>query len=148
MTVRKTSVVTYHSIKESGVLSARRMEVYEALYQYGPKTGNELFHSMKSVAFLHNANIITRLGELRDMGAVEEVRERKCSVTGQNVIEWDVTGEMPRKLAKNKELTSKEAAKITLDLLTFYKSTFNGYPELEKLRSLWKYCQKKLPARK
>lgn len=102
MSVRDTSVAAYNEIKDSGLLSQRRWEVYQALYIYGPLTGSELFREM-SYRQLEpsNSNVTTRLGELRAMGVVTEIRERPCSVTGMTVIEWDVTSKLPTKLKKS-----------------------------------------------
>jgi hypothetical protein len=96
--MRKTSLESYRTIRESGVLSQRRFQVYEILYENGPMTGSEAalrFKSLYGLRTPNQANIVTRLGELRDMGIAEEVRTRTCSVTGMNVIEWDVTSNLP-----------------------------------------------------
>lgn len=98
--VRQTSIDAYHEIKESGLLSKRRMEVYDWLFHNGPATGNEVFQGMVNNKMITNANITTRLGELRDMGVAYEVGVVKCPVTGKSVIQWDVTGSLPNKVEK------------------------------------------------
>lgn len=98
---RKTSIEAYNTIKENGLLSKRRLEVYEALFEFGPCTGGELFRKANAKQKnIPNANIVTRLGELRRVGVVAEVGERKCAATGMNVIVWDVTDKLPLKLEK------------------------------------------------
>lgn len=95
---RKTSIDTYRKIRDNGLLSKRRWEVYDALYLYGPKTANELFRSMRDKAYILNSNTRTRLSELRDLGVVDEITEEHvCSVTGETVILWDTNDNEPRK---------------------------------------------------
>ena len=43
------------------------------------------------------SNSAARFSELRDIGVIQEIRERTCQVTGMNVIEWDVTDQLPIK---------------------------------------------------
>lgn len=100
MAVRRTSESTFRAVTESGMLSQRRAQVYEALYSYGPCTINELYKKMSWVNNVQ-ANLHARMGELRDMGVVAEVGERVCSVTGQTVIEWQTTDQLPGKLKKS-----------------------------------------------
>lgn len=78
MPVRDTSLEVYNRIKEEGVLSKRRLEVYEALFQHGPATSNELFRKMKGSIRVSQANIQPRLGELVEMGCVAETKKRPC----------------------------------------------------------------------
>jgi len=102
--VRRTSLEAYTQIKESGLLSGRRWQVYDALYHHGPCTASELFYKMRNMRNPSHSNVTTRLGELRDMGVAYEVRERLCSITGRNVIEWDVTERLPVKFEKTKRI--------------------------------------------
>jgi hypothetical protein len=37
----------------------------------------------------------TRFTELRKLGVIYEVGNRKCSVTGRTAIEWDLTDRLP-----------------------------------------------------
>jgi hypothetical protein len=106
MAVRETSREALKTIRDNGLLSERRLQVYELLFLHGPCTGAELFeafniaHGRKNSS---NSNILTRLGELRDCGCAKEVRTRKCTMTGQTVIEWDVTKALPRDVKKPKK---------------------------------------------
>ncbi len=100
--IRETSIISYNTIRDSGLLSKRRWEVYDVLYHHGPATGAELamFYRKKyGASSPSNPNTLTRLGELRDMGVVTELGSRICSVTGQTVINWDVTSKLPKALA-------------------------------------------------
>lgn len=104
MTIRSTSISAYNEIKENGLLSKRRMQVYEALVECGPATGGEVFRAMKikfGIGSLPtNSNTTTRLGELREMGVAEEIGRRECRVTNQTVILWRAVDALPRKLIK------------------------------------------------
>lgn len=103
--VRRTSVEAYHAIQENGLLSLRRWQVYEVLYDIGPATGGEVFKEMlrrHGLGIPSNSNTITRLGELRERGVVEEMGIRQCSVSGQRVLLWDVTDKLPSKIKKKK----------------------------------------------
>lgn len=104
--IRDTSIEAYKKIRENGLLSKRRFEVYDILFNNGPLTGSEVAIKFKKT-YGHfapsNTNIVTRLGELRDTGAVREVNKTMCSVTGMTVILWDVTSKLPIKLEKTKK---------------------------------------------
>lgn len=103
--VRETSQEAYFKIKDDGLLSERRWQVYDVLFRFGPLTGNEALRHLKREHGVGGGNapsIVSRLGELRNSGCAYEVRTRSCSVTGMNVIEWDVTKNLPIKLERPK----------------------------------------------
>lgn len=94
---RRTSAETFEKIRTSGILSERRLQVYEILYREGPLTGGQVARRMQE---LHNVggfseSVRNRLTELRDRGCVEEVGEAPCPVTGNRSILWDVTPDLP-----------------------------------------------------
>lgn len=102
--IRKTSIEAYNTIKDNGLLSERRWQVYDILFRNGPMTGGEVFQLMKkqySVMAPTNSNVTTRLGELRNMGAAQELGRRVCTVSGMTVILWDVTDRLPVKLERS-----------------------------------------------
>lgn len=124
MPVRDTSLDVYNRIKEDGVLSKRRLEVYLALFEHGPATSNELFRKMKGSIRVSQANIQPRLGELVQTGCVAELRERTCGVTGNTVIEYDVTSKYPLILKKrNKRIVRVDADQMAEDL---FEAIFMG----------------------
>jgi len=101
--IRKTSIDAYKKINDLGLLSKRRLQVYNVLYNHGPLTGNEVLkHLIKEYGVsLGNApSIISRLGELRKMEVVNELGKRTCSISKMNVILWDVTDSLPVKFDK------------------------------------------------
>ena len=95
--IRETSKEAYH--KMSSLLSKRRFQVYECLYLFGPMTQMETFVKLQHVS---QHSVTPRFAELRDMGVIREVGERECTVTGINVILWDVTSNLPGPLHKPK----------------------------------------------
>jgi len=94
--IRKTSIDPYHKIKSEGLLSEKRMDVYIALYEHGPCTGMELLQWMNKSTRV-DSQVRARLNELKKLGVAKEVGERKCSISGQNVILWAVTDQLPFK---------------------------------------------------
>lgn len=99
---RKTSIEAYNEIKKNGWLSARRWEVYDALFKHGPLTRSEI-DAVSEIRGAYKSHISARLVELREMGVVEELGEKVCSVTKMNVILWDVTDKLPKKFLKEKK---------------------------------------------
>jgi hypothetical protein len=100
--VRETSANAFREIKEEGLLSKRRFEVYECLFEHGPLTAKELYRKMKEIK--KNTNLHDtfqqRLSELSRVGLVQELGTRRCRVTGRTVILWDVTKNLPAKFEK------------------------------------------------
>jgi len=119
---RRTSAAVYHRIKAEGLLSKQRLAIYEVLYERGPMTISECFDVLARRNPNFNWNTRTRFGELRAQGAIYEVRERPCQITGEIVIEWDVTDNLPTPLQKGRSPLSKRS--------------------LETLRSLWRDADK------
>ena len=111
---RNTSIQAYQTIKENGLLSWRRMEVYECLYHHGPMTGKQLTISLNTNQSNSGA-YATRLSELRDRGVVQELGTTKCEYTGYEVILWDVTSNLPtdfKKPPSEKEELREENASL------------------------------------
>lgn len=103
MGVRSTSIEAYNYIKENGLLSKRRLEIYEILFTKGPLTAGEIGRAMpnyRAAVSTADRNIHARLAELRDMLAIQELGTKICEVTGMEVILWDVTDRIPVKLEK------------------------------------------------
>ena len=116
--IRQTSIEAYNRIKQNGLLSRRRFEVYDSLYSFGPVTANELFSNMKlknKTLNQSNTNVRARLNELRELGTAQELGKKICSITKQNVIIWDVTSEVPIKVEK--KLTNSQIIKALAALV-------------------------------
>tara|TARA_R110000824_G_C15040068_1_gene660305 strand:+ start:455 stop:877 length:423 start_codon:yes stop_codon:yes gene_type:complete len=97
MNTRQTSIDCYNEIKTNGLLSKRRLEVYEAILKNAPCTSSEAM-----VGNLNYTNVLSqsraRFTELRELGVIYEKTERKCRVTKRNVIEWDLTDKLPKNI--------------------------------------------------
>ena len=137
MKTRQTSIDCYNQIKEQGLLSNMRFKVYEAILKKAPCTSGEAFATMTT-----KENQISqsraRFTELRNLGVIYEKGEKQCSITGRNVIEWDLTDRLPiniknpnktkkqrldaalnslRELYKNKDISTDEDWKIVANLI-------------------------------
>ena len=136
MKTRQTSIDCYNEIRANNLLSKRRFEVYEALLSSAPCTSSEAIRNAKTTFGVFGVS--SRFTELRDLGVIYEVRTRECTVTGRNVIEWDLTDRLPvnvkksnktkkhkidealnslRELYKNKDTSTDEDWKITAELI-------------------------------
>ena len=136
MKTRQTSIDCYNKIKSEGLLSKRRLEVYEALLSTAPCTSSEAIRNAKTTFGVFGVS--SRFTELRDLGVIYEKDVRPCKVTGRNVIEWDLTDRLPvnvkntnktkkqkindalnslRVLYKNKDTSTNEDWKIVADLI-------------------------------
>lgn len=101
--MRTTSSEAYQHIVSTGVVSKKRKLVYQALYDHGPMTATqlaELVPGQKSPS--KGNNVHARLCELREMGIVQELGEVTCPVTGRQVLQWDVTDNLPTKFTATK----------------------------------------------
>ena len=104
MKPRQTSIEAYKQIRESGLLSRRKFEVYEYVFHHGPVTARQAVKELckirgegVAIAF---GSYATRFSELRNHGVLQEVGETVDLETKQTVILWDVTRELPRKPKK------------------------------------------------
>lgn len=109
--MRETSIEAYNTIKENGMLSDRRWEVYDTLFfSEGVLSHSEVCRIIISRHPLPPGmrhNVPARLNELREMGCVYEVKTKTCPITGMNVIAWDVTTKLPKKITKPKVIKCK-----------------------------------------
>lgn len=94
--IRQTSIQAYTNIKQNGLLSKRRFEVYAWLFEHGPATAGRVSQGIHG----NRNNTATRLTELRNMGVVQEVGEA-TEITGETVIQWDVTALLPTKFKRS-----------------------------------------------
>ena len=128
MKTRQTSIDCYNQIKNEGLLSKMRFKVYEAILNNAPCTSGEAFATMTT-----KENQISqsraRFTELREMGVIYEVQNRKCTITGMNVIEWDLTDRLPINIKKSNK-TKKHRLNNALNLLReLYKNKNNSTVE-------------------
>jgi hypothetical protein len=111
--MRQTSIEAYNKIKQDGLLSKRRLQVYDVVYAKGPLTVVECCKILSNT--MDTRSISPRFTELRNLGVFSEIGVRQCSVTGRNVILWDVTSLLPVK--PKKRMTLKEKYTIAIEAL-------------------------------
>lgn len=102
---RRTSIDVYNKIKEDGLLSKLRFEVYEILFKYGPLTQMELCKKTNGVR--QDRTYMPRFAELKNMGVLEDIGTKECSITGREVLLWDVTNRLPVKFEKPQRIKCK-----------------------------------------
>jgi len=123
MNIRQTSIDCFIKIKQEGLLSKRRLEVYEAILKNAPCTTNEALKDIHSGSH----GVGSRTTELRDAGVIYEKDVRPCNITGRNVIEWDLTDKLPfnNKVPSKTKSQKKREALDALRLL--YKKKVKDY---------------------
>jgi hypothetical protein len=135
MAIRQTSIDCYNIIKSNDLLSKRRLEVFEALIKIAPCTATEL---QKSMDFDNGGrDCMKRISELRDLGVIYEKRERSCSITSKNVIEWDLTDKLPLK-EKVPVVTKKQKIEELLNDVSALGKMLSSEKEKEVLRGIYK----------
>jgi hypothetical protein len=92
---RSTSIETYQTIKANGLLSKRRWQVYDYVYNHGPATAVSVCRALESGG---TGSITPRFVELKRFGVLKEVGEETDTLTGMTGILWDVTDKLPEKL--------------------------------------------------
>ena len=120
MKTRQTSIDCYNEIRANGLLSKRRFEVYEALLSSAPCTSSEAIRNAKTTFGVFGVS--SRFTELRDLGVIYEVRTRECTVTGRNVIEWDLTDRLPVNIKKSNKTKKHKIDDALNSLRELYKN--------------------------
>ena len=121
MNTRQTSIDCYNQIKEQGLLSNMRFKVYEAILKKAPCTSGEAFATMTT-----KENQISqsraRFTELRNLGVIYEKGEKQCSITGRNVIEWDLTDKLPVNVKSSNKTKQQKKNEVLKSLRELYKN--------------------------
>ena len=127
MKTRQTSIDCYNQIKEEGLLSNMRFKVYSSLLAMGkPSTTREVYETMNVIK-----QEATRFTELRNLGVIYEVQNRKCTITGRTAIEWGLTNNLPVNIKKSTK-TKKQRVDDALDSLRqLYKKKVKDYSTAE-----------------
>ncbi len=116
MTTRITSIEVYKYLEENDILSDKRWDVYRTVYKHGPMTSAEAFAKMtQGTAVKSITQSRARFTELREMGLFQEVGKKICSITGHEVILWDVTNNLPTKIVVP-ETKKQKVDKLVLEL--------------------------------
>ena len=135
MGTRQTSIDCFNQIQAQGLLSKRRLEVLETILQSAPCTSSEAITNAKVKFGVFGVS--SRFTELRDLGVIYEKGIKKCTITGRNVIEWDLTDRLPID-KKVTIITKKERVANTLYALNQLhknriESTSEEWENLENL---------------
>jgi FtsZ-binding cell division protein ZapB len=151
MIIRQTSANAYNYLKSSGGLGELQWQTYDVLFRLGGLSASEIFVTIKkemlaagvaeSVVNELRDTYHQRLSELKGMGLVYEVQERECTVTHREVIEWDVTANLPnkpegavKKVSTQKQLQT-ELAITEARLRTEKESNDSLYKQIERVRA-------------
>ena len=125
MKTRQTSIDCYNQIKQEGLLSKMRFKVYSALLSMGkPSTTREVYETMDVVK-----QEATRFTELRKLGVIYEVQNRKCTITGRTSIEWDLTDRLPVTLKKSNKTKKHRLDDALNSFRELYKNKNNSTVE-------------------
>tara|TARA_R110002020_G_scaffold8037_2_gene33089 strand:- start:990 stop:1412 length:423 start_codon:yes stop_codon:yes gene_type:complete len=136
MKTRHTSIDCFNQIKQEGLLSKMRFKVYEAILNNAPCTSAEVLSTMLS----KNSAITSsraRFTELRELGVIYEVQNRKCTITGRTSIEWDLTDRLPVNIKKTNKTKKNRIDDALTSLRELYKnkniSTVEDWKEVANL---------------
>ena len=118
MNTRQTSIDCYNKIKAEGLLSKMRFQVYSALLSMGkPSTTREVYDTMDVIK-----QEATRFTELRNLGVIYEVQNRKCTITGRTAIEWGLTNNLPVNIKKSTKTKKHRVDDALSSLRELYKN--------------------------
>lgn len=124
--IQTTSIQTYDAIKNSGLLSDKRMKVYDIFYE-NPQglTGTQVSNIFKSKfpSAEHSETIRNRITELRDMGVLYEVGVVECEYTHRNVMKFALTDNLPVPLPK--KLTLQQKVDNVLESIVLFSKQLN-----------------------
>ena len=102
--MKTTSIETYHAIKNSGLISDKRMKVFDIFYK-NPQglTGAEVseIYKKNNPTSQHSETIRNRITELVQMGVLAEVGVVECQLSKRSVMKWYAIDKMPISLEKN-----------------------------------------------
>ena len=138
--VRTTSIETYYAIKNSGLISEKRMKVFDIFYQ-NPNglTGAEVseLYRKENPTSQHSETIRNRITELFQMGVLHEVGVVECKFSKRSVIKWQCIDKMPIPLEK--KISKKEQIKQILNDVTTLGKTLKSEEDKIILRTIyWK----------
>ena len=135
--MRDTSIQTLNEIKASGLLSRRRMEVYEVLFYHGPMTQNETVRYYQRVyPGCNAAGWNARFAELERMNAIQEVGRKNDEISGHEVTVWDVTSRLPVPLDKKK--TKKKLSDELISAIVSLGKEVDNLKWKSQLRDMYK----------
>jgi len=141
--IRQTSIETYNSIKNSGLLSDKRLKVYEIFYEYPQGlTGSQVaqIYSSKYPTSQHSETIRNRITELRDMGVLNEAGIVKCEYSNRNVIKFVLNDNMPKVLEAKPTLN--QSLNSILEKIEKLGTQITDETQKESLREIYRGVNK------
>lgn len=136
--IQKTSIETYHAIKNSGLISEKRLKVFDIFYQ-NPEglTGAEVseIYRKENPTSQHSETIRNRITELVQMGVLTELGVVECQFSKRNVTKWCCIDKMPIPLEK--KLTRKEQINEIIDDITAFGVSLKSEEEKIVLRTIY-----------
>ena len=99
MTVRETSIEAYHKIVNNGLLSKRRMEVYDFIFHNQPVSLNTIIAALSRPGF-NTGSYSGRISELERLGVIEPQGQIVAPQTKHIVLLWVTTDNLPGVLPK------------------------------------------------
>jgi hypothetical protein len=136
--VQTTSIETYHAIKNSGLISEKRLKVFDIFYE-NPQglTGAEVseIYRKQNPTSQHSETIRNRITELVEMGVVVEIGIVECQFSKRKVTKWCCVDKMPIPLEK--KLTRKEQIKKILDDVTAFGKSLKSEEDKIVLRTIY-----------
>jgi len=96
MGVELTSIEAYQTIRDNGLLSKRRWQVYDFIYRNQPCTLNAIIQGLARTG--QNTGAISgRISELRRLSVIEPCGDQ-VAPTGHRVLLWRTTRGLPKKI--------------------------------------------------
>lgn len=135
--MRETSASVYERIVCEGLLSKRRLQVYQVLYEHGPLTGGQLSEIVKNKfgEWGQSETVRNRLPELRNSGVVKECGTIKCPTSGNEVILWDVTDKYPTDPPK--KVATRDVTEALCQLIEEPLRVMKEKPDVGARWSVW-----------
>lgn len=143
MSVRKTSIETYNTIKSSGMLSEKRLRVYGIFFLHGNLTGAQVseFYRTKFSSSKTSETIRNRITELVQMGVVDELGKTKCPSSKRDVTLFGLNNNLPKKLVLPKTINQKKTA-ILKSVTSFAKKFVSSEKMREELLIIYRNIEK------
>ncbi len=136
--IKNTTLETFKQIQEEGLLSEKRLRVYEIIYEYGALTGAQIseIYQTKYPSAQHSETIRNRITELIQMNVVKEAGMIVCDKTKRTVNTYLCTNELPAKIQK--KTNKKQVVLYALQKVEVIAKKVDDIEVKEELRKLWK----------
>lgn len=136
--VQRTSIETYHAIKDSGLISEKRMKVFDIFYQHPEGlTGAQVseIYRKENPTSQHSETIRNRITELVQMGVLVDLGAVECEFSKRSVTKWCCIDKMPIPLEK--KLTRREQINQILDDVTALGKALKSEEDKIVLRTIY-----------